>query len=62
LKELIIALGLFLVLEGLIYVLFPNGVKRMAQELPSIPDQTLRTFGAVVIAVGVFIVWLVKGS
>lgn len=60
-QELIIALGLFLVLEGLIYALFPGGVKRMAEQVPLIPDQSLRTMGAAAIAIGVFVVWLVKG-
>ena len=59
-QELIIAFGLFLVLEGLIYALFPNGVKAAARELPSIPDQTIRIFGVVAIAAGVLVVWLVK--
>ncbi|MGB7288443.1 MAG: DUF2065 domain-containing protein [Salaquimonas sp.] len=59
-QELIIALGLFLVLEGLIYALFPNGVKKMAEQLPGIPDQTLRFLGVMVIAAGVLVVWLAK--
>jgi uncharacterized protein YjeT (DUF2065 family) len=61
LKELIIAAGLFLVLEGLIYALFPNGVKKMAEQLPSIPDQSLRTMGVIAMFAGVVIVWLAKG-
>ena len=60
-QELIIALGLFLVLEGLIYALFPNGVKKMAEQLPMVPDQSLRTFGVVVVALGVLVIWFVKG-
>ncbi len=60
-QELIIALGLFLVLEGLIYALFPAGVKNMAKELPNMSDQNLRTFGTIAIAIGVLIVWLAKG-
>ena len=60
-NELIIAAGLFLVLEGLIYAAFPGGIKRMAEQLPSIPDQTLRVFGIVAMAIGVGIVWLAKG-
>ena len=60
-QELIIALGLFIVLEGLIYALFPSGVKKMAKQLPLIPDQSLRTFGAIVVAIGVMVVWFVKG-
>lgn len=60
-QDLIVALGLFLVLEGLIYALFPNGVKRMAETLPTIADQTLRNFGLGAVALGVAIVWLVRG-
>ncbi|WP_075996813.1 DUF2065 domain-containing protein [Salaquimonas pukyongi] len=60
-NELIIAAGLFLVLEGLIYAVFPGGIKRMAEQLPFIPDQTLRTLGIVVMTIGVGIVWLAKG-
>jgi uncharacterized protein YjeT (DUF2065 family) len=61
LKELIIAAGLFLVLEGLIYALFPNGVKKLAEQMPGIPDQSLRTMGVIAMAIGVGIVWFVKG-
>lgn len=60
-QELIIAAGLFLVIEGLVYALFPAGLKRMAEMLPSIPDQTLRLIGLGSIALGVLIVWMVKG-
>ncbi|MCC0020792.1 MAG: DUF2065 domain-containing protein [Nitratireductor sp.] len=58
--ELIIAAGLFFVLEGLIYALFPNGVKRLAVELLSMQEQHLRMAGVAGIAAGVFIVWLAK--
>ena len=60
LQEFVIAIGLFFVLEGLIYAALPGGIKRMAQELPSIPDHTLRTVGTIVMALGVLIVWFVK--
>ncbi|PCI05452.1 MAG: hypothetical protein COB78_02280 [Hyphomicrobiales bacterium] len=59
-SELAIAIGLVLVLEGLIYSLMPGAMKRMAAELPHIPDSTLRIMGVVVMAVGVFLVWLIK--
>lgn len=60
LQELIIAVGLVFVIEGLIYALFPGGMKSMAAQLPQIPDSTLRGVGAAIIAVGVLIVWLAK--
>lgn len=60
-SELAIAIGLVLVLEGLIYSLMPGAMKRMAAELPQVPDSTLRVMGVVVMAAGVLLVWLVKG-
>lgn len=60
--ELVIGLGLFLVLEGLLYAAFPGGVKRIAVELPKIPDSTLRNFGIIAMMIGVAVIWLVKGT
>lgn len=60
-SELVIAIGLVLVLEGLIYCIMPGMMKRMAAELPQIPDSTLRVVGLVVMTVGVLLVWLIKG-
>lgn len=59
-SELAIGLGVFLVLEGLLYAAFPAGVKRMAMELPRIPDSTLRNFGVIAMMIGVAVIWLVK--
>jgi len=59
-KELVIGLGLFLVLEGLLYAAFPGGVKRMAEQVPNIPDSTLRNFGIIAMMIGVVVIWLVK--
>lgn len=57
-NELIISLGLFLIIEGAIYAVFPNGVKRMAEELPNMPTETLRTFGLGAIIAGLVVIWL----
>lgn len=60
-SDLIVALGLFLVIEGLIYGGFPGAVKRIAASALEVPDSVLRTAGVVSVAAGVFIVWLVRG-
>lgn len=60
-SEFIVAVGLFLVFEGLIYALAPGSVKKLAQMLPEIPNQQLRNFGLVAIILGVGIVWLIRG-
>jgi len=59
-QELAIGFGLFLVLEGLVYALFPGGVKRMAAMMPEIPESTLRNFGVIAMAIGVVLIWLIK--
>lgn len=60
-SDLIVALGLVLVIEGLIYAVFPGGVRRLAMELPNLPDTILRTFGIVVLVAGVCVVWIMRG-
>lgn len=60
-NDLVVALGLVLVIEGIIYALFPSGVRRMADEVPKLPDSTLRTFGLAAICIGFFVVWIMRG-
>lgn len=55
------AIGLVLVIEGLVYGGFPRLAKRLASDVQAIPENQLRAAGLAVIAVGVGIVWLVRG-
>lgn len=55
------ALGLVLVIEGLLYGGFPAFAKRMAAEATHAPENLLRIAGLIAIAAGVFIVWLARG-
>jgi uncharacterized protein YjeT (DUF2065 family) len=60
-SDFIAAIGLVLVAEGLVYGGFPNLARRLAAEVLSVPEGTLRVVGLTAIAVGVAIVWLVRG-
>ncbi|MDJ0612232.1 MAG: DUF2065 domain-containing protein [Rhizobiaceae bacterium] len=60
-SELVVAIGLVFVIEGLVYAVFPNAMRNMVNEMARMPDQTLRTCGLFAVGLGVFIVWLVKG-
>lgn len=60
-SDLIVAMGLVLVIEGLVYGGFPNLAKKLAAEVLSMPDNALRTAGLAAIAIGVGVVWLVRG-
>ena len=46
-KELIIAFGLFLFIEGILYALFPSKMKNMLSKLNEVNDSQLRTGGLV---------------
>lgn len=61
LGDLLTALGLVLVLEGLALALFPDHAKRALAEIMARPSATLRIGGIVMLAGGVVVVWLVRG-
>jgi uncharacterized protein len=55
-----LALGLVLVFEGLTYALVPRQMQNMMRMLQEQSPEQLRIMGAAVMALGVFVVWLVK--
>ena len=60
-KELIIAFGLFLFIEGILYALFPSKMKSMLQKLNEVNNSQLRTGGLVFAIIGFIIIWYFKG-
>ena len=59
-RELIIAFGLFLFIEGILYALFPSKMKSMLQKLKDIDDKQLRTGGLIFAIIGFIIIWYLK--
>ncbi len=59
--DFLAAIGLVLVIEGVFYGGFPRFAKRMAADASNAPDEILRIAGLVAIAVGVGIVWIIRG-
>ena len=59
-KELIIAFGLFLFIEGVLYALFPSKMKNMLKKLDAVADKQLRTGGLVFAIIGFIIIWYSK--
>ena len=55
-KELIIAFGLFLFIEGILYALFPSKMKNMLRKLELIKDSQLRTAGLIFALLGFIII------
>jgi uncharacterized protein YjeT (DUF2065 family) len=56
---LVAALALFLVIEGLVYALFPAAMKRMIAEVLRMPDALIRNVGMIAAAVGFGALWLI---
>ena len=59
-EELIIAFGLFLFIEGIIYAIFPSKMKSMLKKLEQIKDNQLRTGGLVFAIIGFIIIYYTK--
>ena len=59
-KELIIAFGLFLFIEGILYALFPSKMKSMLKKLEVVEDSQLRTGGLIFAIIGFVIIYFVK--
>ena len=59
-KELIIAFGLFLFLEGILYALFPSKMKNILLKLKDVTNSQLRTGGLIFAIIGFIIVWYIK--
>ena len=59
-KELIIAFGLFLFLEGILYALFPSKMKSMLKKVELIKDSQLRSGGLIFAVIGFLIIWYIK--
>ncbi len=59
-KELIIAFGLFLFIEGILYALFPSKMKNMLSKLNEVNDSQLRTGGLIFAVIGFLIIWYLK--
>ena len=59
-RDLWTALALVLVIEGVLYALFPEGMKRAAARAVAAPSQALRLAGLAAVCLGVALVWLAR--
>jgi len=59
-EELIIAIGLLLFIEGILYALFPSKMKNMLRSIEKWPANKLRIGGLFFALIGFVIVWYVK--
>ncbi len=59
-KELIIAFGLFLFIEGILYAIFPSKMKSMLKKIEAISENQLRTAGLIFAIIGFLIIYYTK--
>ena len=59
-RELIIAFGLLLFIEGILYALFPSKMKNMLKKIDTIKDSQLRSGGLMFAIIGFLIIWYLK--
>jgi uncharacterized protein YjeT (DUF2065 family) len=59
-KELIIAFGLFLFIEGILYALFPSKMRSILKKIEIIKDSQLRSGGLIFAVIGFVIIWYIK--
>jgi hypothetical protein len=59
-KELIIAVGLLLFIEGMLYALFPSKMKNMLKIIEKLGINQLRISGLLFAVIGFIIIWYNK--
>jgi uncharacterized protein YjeT (DUF2065 family) len=59
-RELVIAFGLFLFIEGIFYALFPAKMKSMLKKLELVKDSQLRSGGLIFALIGFIIIYFIK--
>ena len=59
-NELVIAFGLFLFIEGVLYAIFPAKMKNMLKKLELVKDSQLRTGGLIFVIIGFVIIYYTK--
>ncbi len=59
-RELIIAFGLFLFIEGILYAIFPSKMKNMIKKLELVKENQLRIGGLIFAIIGFLIIYYIK--
>ena len=60
-SDLFSALALAIALEGIIYALFPDGMKRIMAVAVEQPNNNLRVAGLTAAGLGVGLIWFIRG-
>ena len=56
----LLAIGLVLVVEGLVFALAPSRLEQLLDVIRQMPVETRRLIGLTALAIGVLLIWLAK--
>ena len=59
-RELFLAFGLFLFIEGILYAIFPSKMKNMLKKMETIKESQLRLGGLIFAIIGFVIIRYIK--
>lgn len=59
-SEILIAISLAIALEGALYAMFPEAMKKFMAQVGDQPDSNLRFAGMTAVVFGVVCIWLIK--
>jgi len=60
-QDLIVALGLVLVIEGVLWALFPGYLTAMLEAARELPEPVMRLIGLAAAIIGALVVWFIRG-
>jgi len=60
-QDFLVAIGLVLAIEGLLFAALPSVAKRLAATALETPEGALRIAGVISALLGVLVIWLVRG-
>jgi uncharacterized protein YjeT (DUF2065 family) len=60
-EDFIVAFGLLLAMEGLLYAAAPDLARRAVVSILQTPDSVLRIGGLAAAVIGVVLIWIVRG-
>jgi len=58
--DFFVAIGLAITLEGILYALFPDAMKRMMMQVLATPSNAVRGAGITAAIIGVALIWLIR--
>ena len=61
-ETIILAIGLVLIVEGLVYALAPSLIEQMLAALRDIPPEARRLMGLLAMVIGLVLVWIAKAA